>query len=112
MFESKYLSSIVSKRLWDGSWDSSIDRIKSIQKTCRKRNVPFIFICNAPQEEIIRFKKKYNLSVPIFSMDEIELKIIARSNPVMLVLEKAEVKAKYPHRSIPIVETFKTNNLK
>jgi hypothetical protein len=45
-------------------------------------------------------------------MDEIELKIISRSNPAMLVLEKAVVKAKYPHRSIPSVKTFTEKHLK
>ncbi len=103
---------VVSKKLGDGSWEGSVDRIKAIQKACKKKNVPFIFICNAAPADIVRFKKKYKLNVPIFSMDEIELKIIARSNPAMLVLEKAVVKAKYPHRTIPTVETFKDKHLK
>ncbi len=103
---------VVSKKLGDGSWDASVDRIKAIQKACEKKKVPFIFICNASPADIVKFKKKYKLNVPIFSMDEIELKIIARSNPAMLVLEKAVVKAKYPHRSIPTVETFKDKHLK
>lgn len=103
---------VVSKKLKDGSWESSVDRIKAIQKECEKKNVPFIFICNASPADIIKFKEKHKLNVPIFSMDEIELKIIARSNPAMLVLEKAVVKAKYPHRSIPVVETFKEKHLK
>lgn len=103
---------VVSKKLDDGSWESSVERIKAIQKACEKKNIPFIFICNAAPSDIVRFKKEYKLNVPIFSMDEIELKIIARSNPAMLVLEKAVVKAKYPHRSIPTVETFKDKHLK
>lgn len=103
---------VVSKKLEDGSWESSMERIKAIQKDCKKKGVPFIFICNADPKEIAKFKKDHNLSVPIFSMDEIELKIIARSNPAMLVLEKAVVKAKYPHRSIPTAETFKEKYLK
>ena len=103
---------VVSKKLDDGSWESSVERIKAIQKACEKKNIPFIFICNTAPSDIVRFKKEYKLNVPIFSMDEIELKIIARSNPAMLVLEKAVVKAKYPHRSIPTVETFKDKHLK
>jgi uncharacterized membrane protein YphA (DoxX/SURF4 family) len=103
---------VVSKKLEDGSWESSIDRIKAIQKACEQADVPFIFVCNAAPTEISAFKKKYGLSVPIFSMDEIELKIIARSNPAMVVLEKAVVKAKYPNRSIPVVKKFKEKHLK
>lgn len=103
---------VVSKKLGDGDWESCVDRIKAIQAACEKKKVPFIFVCNAAPKDITNFKKKFKLNVPIFSMDEIELKIIARSNPAMLVLEKAVVKAKYPHRSIPIVETFKDKHLK
>ncbi|XOV68499.1 MAG: DoxX family protein [Fluviicola sp.] len=112
ILEAEKIVMVVSKKLKDGSWDTSVDRIKAIQKVCEKKKIPFIFICNASPTEIVKFKKDYNLNVPIFSMDEIELKIIARSNPAMLVLEKAVVKAKYPHRSIPTVETFKEKHLK
>jgi len=103
---------IVSKRLEDGAWSASIDRIRAIKSACDKKGIPFLFICNATPDDIIKFKKKQKISVPIFSMDEIELKIISRSNPAMLVLEKAVVKAKYPYRSIPSVETFKDKHLK
>ena len=103
---------VVSKKLDDGSWDSSIDRIKAIQKVCDKEGIPFIFICNSTPNDIKRFKKKLKINVPVFMMDEIELKIISRSNPAMLVLEKAEVKAKYVHRTIPTVQTFKDKHLK
>jgi len=103
---------VVSKKLADGSWSSSLDRITAIQKACEAKGVPFIFICNAPPADIVKFKKENKLNVPIFSMDEIELKIIARANPAMVVLEKAVVKAKYPHRSIPTAKTFKEKHLK
>jgi hypothetical protein len=49
--------------------------------------------------------------IPVFSMDEIELKIISRSNPALVVLERGVVKAKYSKRTIPTVEKFKTNHL-
>lgn len=112
ILEAKKIVIIVSKKLEDGSWDASIDRIRAIQKECEKKGVPFIFICNATPDDINKFKKSKNINVPIFSMDEIELKIISRSNPAMLVLEKAVVKAKYPHRSIPSVKTFTEKHLK
>ncbi|GAB5415908.1 MAG: hypothetical protein Crog4KO_06890 [Crocinitomicaceae bacterium] len=112
ILEADKIVMVVSKKLDDRAWKSSIDRIRKIHQACEKKGVPFIFICNATPEDIAKFKKKQNIHVPIFSMDEIELKIISRSNPAMLVLEKAVVKAKYPHRSIPTVETFKEKHLK
>ena len=102
---------LVSSNLIEADW-SSMASIKAIKKACDKKDVPFIFICNATRSEMNAFKKKHNFNVPMFSMDEIELKIISRSNPALLVLEKAVVKGKYPHRSIPSLETFNKNHLK
>lgn len=101
---------VISRNLSEGSW-KNIDRLKAIKAACDKKNVPFIVICNASHDEIVAFKKKYDFHVPIFSMDEIELKIISRSNPALMVLEKAVVKAKYAHRSTPDVESFKSKHL-
>lgn len=102
---------IVSKRLDEGSW-GNIERLKAIYEACKKKNVPFLMICNATRAEIIAFRKKHKFMIPIFSMDETELKIISRSNPALLVLDKGVVTAKYSRRTIPAVDKFKTNHLK
>lgn len=102
---------VVSRDLSEGAWQTSIPLLKAIQLECAKKKVPFIVICSGTRSEINAFKKKYNFHVPIFTMDVIELKVITRSNPAVLVLEKAVVKAKYAHRSIPDGKTFKTKHL-
>ena len=68
-------------------------------------------ICNATRDEINKFRKKHSFKLPVFSMDEIELKIISRSNPALLVLENGVVKAKYSKRTIPAKDKFKTNHI-
>jgi len=50
--------------------------------------------------------------VPVFVMDGIELKIISRSNPALMVLEKGTVIGKYPFRMIPKKEKFTQTYLK
>jgi len=107
----KKVAIVISRDLTSADW-SSLSRLKEIQKECAKNNVPFIIICNATRKEIIAFKKKSNFNVAIFSLDDIELKIISRSNPALLILENAVVKAKYAHRSIPNGRTFKNKHLK
>ena len=67
----------------------------------RSYYVPFVMICNASRDEINAFRKKHNFEIPVFVMDEIELKVISRSNPALMILEKGVVKGKYPYRSIP-----------
>lgn len=102
---------VVSKSLDDGIW-SNLDKLKKLQAACKKKGVPFVMICNASREEINKFRKKNKFNIATFSMDEIELKIISRSNPSVVVLEKGVVKGKYPYRSTPSVESFKSNHLK
>jgi hypothetical protein len=102
---------VVSKKLEDGTW-SNLKKIKAIQKECKKKGIPFIMICNATRESINDFRKKHKFDVAAFSMDEIELKVISRSNPSILILEKGVVKGKYPYRSIPSIETFRSKHLK
>lgn len=102
---------LISRRLSEGNW-SNVKRIKEIAKKCKEKGVPFLMICNASRDEINKFRKKQGLEIPIFSMDEIELKIISRSNPAIVVLEKGKVKAKYSNRSIPSADKFGSKHLK
>jgi uncharacterized membrane protein YphA (DoxX/SURF4 family) len=96
---------LISRRLSEAD-RSSMKLIRSIAEECEKNNVPFILLCNAGRDEINAFRKKYKLEVPAFLMDEIELKVISRSNPAMLVLEKGVVAGKYPNASIPTKAEF------
>ena len=98
---------LISRNLEEANW-ATIDRIKAIYNECKKKDIPFIMICNASREAINAFRKKNNFDVPTFVMDEIELKIVSRSNPSILTLEKGVVKSKYPFRSIPTKENFIT----
>lgn len=100
-----------AKNLTEANWDQ-IDRIKEIYEGCKKAGIPFLIISNGTAEQLAAFRTKYKFNVPIFMNDETELKAIARSNPSLLVLEKATVVGKYAHRSIPTWEWLKENDLK
>ena len=102
---------LISRKLEKADW-VTIDKMKEIFKACKKKGTPFVMICNGTRDQINAFRKEHNFEVPIFVMDEIELKIVSRSNPSLLVLEKGIVKAKYPYRSIPEKNAFKNEFLK
>ncbi|MDG1035258.1 MAG: DoxX family membrane protein [Crocinitomicaceae bacterium] len=102
---------VISKRLDDACWDN-IDKVKALFAASKKENVPFILICNASRSSINEFRTQNKFNIPTFLMDEIELKIISRSNPSIVVFEKGIVKGKYPYRSTPSVELFRSNHLK
>lgn len=111
ILKEKRIVIVVSKSLKEGSW-SNIRKLKALKSLCDKKNVPFIMVCNASRDEVVNFRKKNNFDIPTFAMDEIELKVISRSNPSVVVIENGVVKGKYPHRLTPSVESFKSNHLK
>ncbi len=96
---------LISRKLGEADW-KEIQRIRAISKECEKKNVPFVMICNAGRGEINAFREKHGLKIPVFVMDEIELKVISRSNPALIILQKGVVKGKYPHRSFPDSASF------
>lgn len=99
---------VVSKDLSEANW-GTIDRLKEIYAVCKKNSIPFAVVCGASREVINEFKSKNDFHAPFFVNDGVELKAITRSNPTLMVIEKGVVKAKYPFRSIPNKEEFKTN---
>ncbi len=102
---------LISRKLETADW-AKINELKAIEAECKKNGVPFMMICNATREDINAFRKEYGFTIPVFSMDEIELKIISRSNPALMVLEKGVVKAKYTLASTPSGESFAKQHLK
>lgn len=103
---------LVSRKLDESNW-SKIDRIKDLYAACKEAGVPMLMICNAnSREEIDQFRTEHELPIPVFSMDGIELKIVSRANPAVMILEKGTVTGKYGFRSIPSKEKFTNNHLK
>lgn len=103
---------LVSRKLDESNW-SKIDRIKDVYAACKDAGVPMLMICNAnSREEIDQFRTEHELPIPVFSMDGIELKIVSRANPAVMILEKGTVTGKYGFRSIPSKEKFTNNHLK
>ena len=102
---------LISRNFNEADW-SSISRIKAIAQSCAQKKVPFVMIANGTREQIKAFRKTNSFKCAIFSMDEIELKIMSRSNPALLVLENGVVVEKYSRRTIPTGKKFKEYHLK
>ncbi|MDX2361608.1 MAG: DoxX family membrane protein [Crocinitomicaceae bacterium] len=101
---------VVAKDLKKGNW-SRLDRLKDIFALCKENNVPFVVICSASREDINAFREENSFDAPFFVNDETELKAMTRSNPTIMVIEKGIVVAKYPCRSTPSKDGFKTKHL-
>jgi len=100
----------VTKNLDEGDW-SRIDRLKAIYALCKESGVPFVMVCSSSRERINEFKEEMKFDAPFFINDETELKAITRSNPTVVVIEKGVVVAKYPFRSTPTKDGFKSKHL-
>lgn len=111
VLKSDKLVVVITRRLNEANW-ANLDKLKAIKKACDEKGVPFIIIGNAVREEINAFREKNKFEVPFFVMDEIELKVITRSNPALLVFDKGVVTGKYPFRSTPGADSFKSDHLK
>jgi hypothetical protein len=92
--------------------EESILRLKDIQAACKRKKVPFAVLCGASDEAIDAFRKKHDFQAAFFVNDGTEMKVITRSNPTLMIVERGVIKAKYPHRSIPTKEEFKEKHLK
>lgn len=102
---------VVSRDLTEANW-GTIENLKAIYSVCKKNNIPFAVVCGASRDVINDFKKQHNFNAPFFVNDGVELKAITRSNPTLMVIENGVVKAKYPFRSIPTKEEFKSAHVK
>ncbi|MBI1837406.1 MAG: hypothetical protein HYR91_09095 [Flavobacteriia bacterium] len=96
--------------LVNADW-TELNRIKNIRNQCLKLKIPFVLITNASRNSINHFRKYNHFNVPTFANDETELKAISRSNPSLMIIKKAIVIGKYPHRSIPTFEWIHKNLL-
>jgi uncharacterized membrane protein YphA (DoxX/SURF4 family) len=102
---------ITSKNIEKADWNM-IERYKSILDGANKLGIPIVMLCSSDRDGMLKFRKKYNFNIPMFTNDEIELKAIARSNPSMMVIQKGIVTGKFAHRSTPTFDWLNKNLLK
>ncbi len=75
--------------------------LKDVLAGAKENNIPFYVISPASDEEIATFKAKHDFDATFLAFDGTEVKILVRSNPGLLLLNKATVVDKWPSRSIP-----------
>lgn len=99
---------VVAKKLNDMD-RSVLPQLKVLLDQARKADVPLVFITNATAGDIASFRKKYGFNAPTFTNDETELKVIARSNPCLLVVKDGVVAGKYTRHSLPDFDWIQKN---
>jgi len=78
--------------------------IKLVYEKSKELGIPFVVLTPATQDEIAKFKVDNGFDPLFLTIDGIEVKIIIRSNPGLLLLKKATVVNMWPWRSVPDFE--------
>lgn len=91
---------VFSRNVKEANWEH-VQKLKSIFQHAQKDSIPMLLVTSSLQNDIEAFRKKYNFEIPTFIMDFIEIKVVARSNPSLMVVMDGKVAGKYPYRSTP-----------
>ena len=88
---------------------TDFENYKKIIAYCESNKVPIYLITRCSIEEQQNFKKKFDINIIFLqNYDENGLKMISRSDPSMLIIEKGIVKEKYTSYQIPDIEDLKS----
>ncbi|MBN4072762.1 DoxX family protein [Crocinitomix catalasitica] len=91
--------------------DGHMPDFKAVYDAATADGIPFYVLSPATEEQIAEFKLKHDFGATFLSIDGIEIKIIVRSNPGLILLEKGTVLDKWPCRSVPDYEDIQEDYL-
>ena len=86
---------------------SHIADFKEIYESAVADGIPFFVLAPATEEQIAEFKQKHNFGATFLTFDATEVKILVRSNPGLLFLQKGTIMDKWPCRSVADYEDIK-----
>ena len=89
--------------------EKSMDDFKAVLEGARANDIPFFVLCPATDKAVDEFKLKYDFDATFLGFDGTEVKIIVRSNPGLVLLEKGTILDKWPSRSIEDFEDIFEN---
>lgn len=75
--------------------------LNKVMMSAKENRIPFLVLTPAIQNQIDELKNDHGFDTPVLQIDGTEVKILVRSNPGLLLLQKGTVLDKWPSRSIP-----------
>jgi uncharacterized membrane protein YphA (DoxX/SURF4 family) len=94
---------IVSNDFDHADW-SNIRALKDLKLNAGKKKTPMYLVSNSSYQKMEFWRKKYAVNIPLFTNDATELKVIGRSNVLVVILKKGKVLGKYPLDDLPKIE--------
>ncbi|MCG8573577.1 MAG: DoxX family protein [Flavobacteriales bacterium] len=84
---------------------------KAVYEKATEAGIPFYVLSPATDEQVAEFKTKHDFNATFLSFDGTEIKIIVRSNPGLVLLNKGTILDKWPCRSVPDFEDIQEDYL-
>lgn len=103
---------IVTIRDIDNYSKSAIEELVEIYSKALENDIPLYILTPAGAEKMAEFREETGLLAPYLSIDGIEVKIIVRSNPGLVLLKKGTVVEKYGSKSFPSFDKIQEKLIK
>jgi len=78
-----------------------LDNLRRFVQKIKSKRINVIFWTASNYDEVEKFLDENNLTLPVYSGDEINLKTVIRSNPGIVLLKKGTVAGKWSSKDIP-----------
>jgi uncharacterized membrane protein YphA (DoxX/SURF4 family) len=88
-------------REFDKARMDNIGKLKNLIAKANALHIPFYALCSADKESSRAFLQKWNLNVPLFTLDFTASKTALRSNPGLMLLNDGTVMNKWSYRDYP-----------
>jgi uncharacterized membrane protein YphA (DoxX/SURF4 family)/peroxiredoxin len=83
---------------------TNLDKIKALAKSLEGSAITVWLVSGSSEEDVNNFRHEHQLAFPNLSADTKVLKTIARTNPVIWLLDNGIVKGKWSQASVPTKE--------
>lgn len=108
LLEASYPLLIATVYNMDKCHTAALEKLKSLQRELEKEDKYFLIMLVAGStDEAQFFAENYDLNFPVYTADDIELKMMNRSNPGLLLLENKVVQDKWDYHNIPDADLLK-----
>jgi uncharacterized membrane protein YphA (DoxX/SURF4 family) len=89
------------------NWRSgALPQLNQLYQDAMNNGYNFIMLIDKDPEGIQIFINEYDIAFPVYTADDVELKMMNRSNPGVTLIHNKTVKQKWDSRNIPDTEAF------
>jgi triosephosphate isomerase len=87
-------------------------KINDFYTLCDKNKIKFIALTSSGGDQIDAFKHKFNALYDFYTMDNVVLKTMIRSNPGLMLMRDCKVVKNWHHNDWPVFTDVKNNFMK